>query len=210
MKSARLKKIISSDREFLFQNYGSRQEVCFIRGEGSILYDQDNREYIDFFSGIAVSNLGYNHPALSKALHRQVDSIMHSSNHYYNREQNEAASLISELAFPGKTLFSNSGTEANEAAIKLARRYGLSIDRERYQIISFKNGFHGRTMGSMTATAQEKFMLDLAPSPAVSNIFPSMISKPLRKRSKRAKRPPQLFLNSSREKEELLLRENPL
>ncbi len=194
MKSARLKKIISSDREFLFQNYGSRQEVCFIRGEGSILYDQDNREYIDFFSGIAVSNLGYNHPALSKALHRQVDSIMHSSNHYYNREQNEAASLISELAFPGKTLFSNSGTEANEAAIKLARRYGLSIDRERYQIISFKNGFHGRTMGSMTATAQEKIHAGFGPLPRGFKYLPFNDIEAFEKEIKKSKKTAAVIL----------------
>lgn len=172
MTSAKLKKIIEEDKEYLFQNYGSRQQVCFTRGEGSLLYDQDDREYIDFFAGIAVSNLGYNHPGLSRALHSQVDALMHSSNHYYNREQNQAAALLSELAFPGKTLFSNSGTEANEAAIKLARRYGLSIDKDRFQIISFNNGFHGRTMGSMTATGQDKIHKGFGPLPRGFSYLP--------------------------------------
>ncbi len=156
MGSAKLKKIMSEDKNHLFQNYGDRQKVCFVRGRNSCLYDQDNRKYIDFFSGIAVSSLGYGNRALSKALHRQVDSLIHSSNHFYNREQNEAARLLNEVSFPGKTLFANSGTEASEAAIKLARRYGLSQGRDRYRIITFDNSFHGRTFGGMTATAQKK------------------------------------------------------
>ncbi|HNW26970.1 MAG TPA: aspartate aminotransferase family protein [Spirochaetota bacterium] len=156
MGSAKLKKIIAEDKNHLFQNYGDRQKVCFVRGQNSYLYDQDNKKYVDFFSGIAVTSLGYGNRAFSKALHRQVDSIIHSSNHFYNREQNEAGRLLNEVSFPGKTLFVNSGTEASEAAIKLARRYGLSQGKDRYHIITFDNSFHGRTFGGMTATAQKK------------------------------------------------------
>lgn len=163
MNSKKLQKIIAADKEHLFQNYGDRQPVSFVRGEGSCLYDQDNRRYIDFLSGIAVNILGYNHPALSKALHRQVDRVLHTSNHFYNQEQNEAGRLITEHSFPGKTLFVNSGTEANEAAIKLARRYGLARGPECYRIISFSNSFHGRTMGSMAATAQKKIQDGFGP-----------------------------------------------
>lgn len=104
-----------------------------------------------------MSSLGYKNAALTKALNRQIESgILHTSNHYYNREQVEAAALVAGASFPGKTLFVNSGTEANEAAIKLARRYGLSQDKNRYRIISFTNSFHGRTYGGMSATAQKK------------------------------------------------------
>ncbi len=163
--STRLKKIISDDHENLFQNYGERLPVCFVRGEGSNLYDQDGREYIDFLSGIAVSSLGYGHRALARALHDQVDSIIHSSNWFFNREQNRAAGLLNELAFPGRSLFVNSGTEANEAAIKLARRYGLSRDKKRLVILSFSNSFHGRTYGSMAATAQKKIQDGFGPMP---------------------------------------------
>jgi predicted acetylornithine/succinylornithine family transaminase len=163
--ASKLDKIIQNDREYLYQNYGERQQVCFTRGSGAYLYDQDGKEYVDFFTGIAVSNLGYGNPALQKALHGQVDAILHSSNHYYNLQQINAARLVSELSFPGKTLFANSGTEANEAAIKLARRYGMSLDAERYEILSFTNSFHGRTMGAMTATAQKKIHEGFGPLP---------------------------------------------
>ena len=164
MVSKKLKKIIDEDKEYLFQNYG-RLDACFVKGDGSYLYDQDNRRYIDFFSGIAVSSLGYNNKSLNKALHGQIDRIIHSSNWYFNREQIDAARLISNLSFPCKTLFVNSGTEANEAAIKLARKFGLSKSGSRYEIISFKNSFHGRTFGSMTATGQEKIHKGFGPLP---------------------------------------------
>lgn len=156
MGSARLKKIISDDRAHLFQNYGDRLPVCFVRGDGAHLVDQDGRRYVDFFSGIAVSSLGYGHRDLVRAIRQQAGNLLHSSNWFYNREQNEAARLIAGASFPGKTLFVNSGTEANEAAIKLARRYGMNRNRNRYQIVSFTNSFHGRTYGGMSATAQKK------------------------------------------------------
>lgn len=163
MTSKKLQSIIDGDKEYLFQNYGDRLPVCFVRGEGSYLYDQDGAQYIDFFSGIAVSSLGYGNNAFSKALHRQVETILHSSNWYYNKEQVEAARLLSELSFPGKTLFVNSGTEASEAAIKLARRYGQSISPDCYGIISFEGSFHGRTFGAMSATAQERIHKGFGP-----------------------------------------------
>jgi len=156
MSSKKLKSVINDDKNFLFQNYGNRQPVCFVKGDGCHLYDQDNKKYIDFFAGIAVSIVGYGNRELTRALQRQVENLMHTSNHFYNREQNEAGKLLNEVSFPGKTLFVNSGTEASEAAIKLARRYGLSLARDRYHIITFTNSFHGRTFGGMTATAQKK------------------------------------------------------
>ena len=163
MKSSKLDKIIKEDQEYLFQNYGNRLPVSFVRGDGSYLYDQDNKRYIDLFSGIAVSCLGYSSLQLQKALHGQIDKILHTSNWFYNQEQIEAARLLSENSFPGKSLFVNSGTEANEAAIKLARRYGLSIHKKKYKIITFTGSFHGRTFGAMSATAQEKIHAGFGP-----------------------------------------------
>jgi len=163
MISKKLSKIAQDDKQYLFQNYGDRLPVCFAKGDGSYLFDQDGRRYVDFFSGISVCNFGYLHKPLQRALHEQIDRILHSSNWYYNAEQIEAARLISELAFPGKTLFVNSGTEANEAAIKLARRYGKSRDKRCSYIISFENSFHGRTYGSMSATGQEKIRKGFEP-----------------------------------------------
>jgi acetylornithine/N-succinyldiaminopimelate aminotransferase len=163
MLSSRLRHIVEEDKKYLFQNYGDRLPVCFVRGDGPYLFDQDNRRYIDFLSGIAVNALGHHHAGLSKVLHGQVDRLLHTSNWFFNREQVEAAKLLSDTAFPGKSLFVNSGTEANEAAIKLARRYGQSLSPDRCEIISFENSFHGRTFGSMSATAQEKIRKGFGP-----------------------------------------------
>lgn len=163
MPSKKLQKIIDDDKHFLFQNYGDRQQVCFTRGDGSYLFDQDNRKYIDFFSGIATSSLGYGHPAFTRKMHAQLDRIIHSSNHFYNREQVQAAKLVSQLSFPGRTMFVNSGAEANEAALKLVRRHGQSIASDRYEIISFEDSFHGRTFGSMSATGNEKIRSGFGP-----------------------------------------------
>ncbi len=151
-----IENIISKDNKYLFQNYGNRLPVEFKKGKKCFLYDQDGRQYIDFFAGIAVCTLGYNNPTLMKGLKKQMNSILHTSNWFFNSNQTAAAKLISENSFDGKTLFVNSGTEANEAAIKLARKYGISKDPEKYHIISFSGSFHGRTFGAMSATAQEK------------------------------------------------------
>lgn len=161
--SKKLQTLMKQDTDYLFQNYGTRLPVCFTHGKGCELFDQDGKRYIDFFAGIAVNSLGYKHPILNKVLHEQVNKILHSSNWYFNKEQIEAARLISETSFAGKTLFTNSGTEANEAAIKLARKYGTSLSSDRYYIISFTNSFHGRTFGAMSATAQEKIHSGFGP-----------------------------------------------
>lgn len=173
MASKKLQQIMNDDKEYLFQNYGDRLPACFVRGDGSYLFDQDNQKYVDFFSGIAVSCMGYNNKILNSALHRQIDNLIHVSNLFYNREQIEAARLISKLSFQGKTLFVNSGTEANEAAIKLARRYGLSSGPEKYRIITFHGSFHGRTFGGLSATAQEKIRKGFGP------ILPGFIYCPM-------------------------------
>jgi len=163
MISSKLTKLVNEDREYLFQNYGERLPAAFIRGDGSYLYDQDNKKYVDLFSGIAVSSLGHTNQAFLKAIHGQIDRIIHTSNWFLNPEQIEAAKLLSEISFPGKTLFVNSGTEANEAAIKLARRYGLSVSPKKYKIVTFRGSFHGRTFGAMSATAQEKIHRGFGP-----------------------------------------------
>lgn len=162
MNSKKLQSIINDDGAYLFQTY-TRQPVSFARGEGSYLYDQDGRRYIDFLSGIAVNLLGYGHPRLLKTLHKQLDVMLHTSNLFLNSEQIAAAKLLSKTAFPGRTFFSNSGTEANEAAIKLARRHGRTVSNEKFRIISFEGSFHGRTFGAMAATGNEKIKKGFEP-----------------------------------------------
>jgi acetylornithine/N-succinyldiaminopimelate aminotransferase len=152
---SRLDTIMQEDREYLFQNNG-RLPVCFEKGEGAYLFDTEGKRYIDFFSGVAVSALGYAHPEMCRCLHKQIDALIHTSNWYFNAEQVEAAKFLSSLAFKGRTFFANSGTEANEAAIKLARRFGKSFDNDKFQIVTFLKSFHGRSYGGMSATGQEK------------------------------------------------------
>jgi len=151
------------DREYLFQNYGNRLPVEFVRGEDSFLFDSTGKKYIDFLSGISVVNLGYSNKHYTDTLHKQIDQIMHTSNWFFNSNQVQAAKQISDHSFKGRTLFVNSGTEANEAAIKLARKYGQSIDEECYTILTFSSSFHGRTFGAMSATGNEKIRTGFGP-----------------------------------------------
>jgi predicted acetylornithine/succinylornithine family transaminase len=137
---------------FLMNTY-PRKDIAFVRGENSVLFDKNGKRYIDFLSGIAVNTLGYSHQKLKNALKNQIDEIIHISNLYENPWQEEVASkLISFYKDKGKVFFCNSGTEANEAAIKLTRKYFKDKGKDKYRIITFKGGFHGRTMGSLSAT----------------------------------------------------------
>lgn len=141
---------------YMFRTY-SRFPITLLRGEGCKVWDEEGKEYLDFVSGIAVCALGHSSPLVSEVLERQSRELVHVSNLYYTRPQVELARLLVENSFGDRVFFCNSGAEANEAAIKLARRYA----RERYgpgkyNIISMKGSFHGRTMATLSATGQEK------------------------------------------------------
>ncbi|MBS7576360.1 MULTISPECIES: acetylornithine transaminase [unclassified Enterococcus] len=140
----------------LFNNYGRNEKIEFVKGEDVYLYDADNNQYLDFTSGIGVTNLGYSFEAQKSAIKAQVDQLIHIPNLYHSSLQEAVAELVGGEAYVG--LFVNSGTEANEAAIKFAR-----LKTGKPEIITFKNGFHGRTYGSMSATAQEKIQKGFAP-----------------------------------------------
>ncbi len=143
-----------------------RLPVSFVRGDGVYLYDDKGRRYLDMVAGIAVNALGYNHPELTRAICEQAQRLMHVSNLFINPWQEELASLlVKHFHDPdGKVFFCNSGTEANEGAIKLARKYFKEKgDKDRYKLITFYKGFHGRTYGSMSATAQEKIQKGFEP-----------------------------------------------
>ncbi len=142
---------------YLIENY-TRLPVRFVRGEGVYLYDQEGKRYLDFLSGIAVCSLGHSHPKLTEAVCSQSKKLLHVSNLFENPWQEELArELIKEFWIEGRVFFCNSGTEANEAGIKLVRKFFRDRGEDRYRIITFRNGFHGRTYGSLSATAQEKF-----------------------------------------------------
>jgi acetylornithine aminotransferase len=135
----------------------TRQPLSIVRGRGTKVYDLEGREYIDFVGGIAVNILGHGHPDLVQAIQRQAAQLIHTSNLYYTEPQVKLAQMLVDHSFADKVFFCNSGAEANEAAIKLARRYSHDkYGAGRFEIITMKNSFHGRTMATLTATGQEK------------------------------------------------------
>ena len=142
-------------------NY-SRNPVAFVKGEGCRLVDADGREYLDFLSGIAVCALGHCHPAVTEAICRQAGELVHVSNLFYTGPQTELAELLIANSFADKVFFANSGAEANEAAIKLAR---IASGPGRYEIISLEGSFHGRTLATVAATGQKKFHQGFEPMP---------------------------------------------
>ena len=135
--------------------------LTLVRGQGVSVWDDTGKEYLDFMAGIAVCNVGHCHPAVVAAIQKQVGILMHCSNLFYNELQPRLAQKISEISLGGKVFFCNSGAEANECLFKLARKWG-SLDG-RYEIITMKNSFHGRTLATMTATGQTKYQKGFEP-----------------------------------------------
>jgi predicted acetylornithine/succinylornithine family transaminase len=163
MKKSTKKNKESDPIKDLFMPTYKRDGAPLICGKGMYLYDEDNNAYLDFGSGIAVNALGHAHPAIIKAIHTQSELVVHSSNLYYSRAQIDLAETLLENSFADHVFFCNSGTEANEAAIKFARKWASSKDKERYHILSFNNGFHGRTYGALSATAQKQLQEGFEP-----------------------------------------------
>lgn len=149
--------------KYLMQTY-TRQPISIIRGRGTRVYDLEGREYIDFVGGIAVNALGHGHPDLVHAIQRQAAQLIHVSNLYYTEPQVQLAKQLVDHSFADRVFFCNSGAEANEAAIKLARRYAhTKYGVERFEIITMKNSFHGRTLAMITATGQDKVQKGFEP-----------------------------------------------
>lgn len=157
-----MKEWIEKGEQYVLKTY-NRFPIVIERGEGSLVYDIEGKSYIDMTAGIAVNSLGYNHPKLTSALQTQVEKLLHISNLYYTKPQIDAAQKIVDNSIFDKVFFCNSGAEANEAAIKLARKYGKSKSLDKVKIITMKNSFHGRTYGAMTATAQTKYQESFTP-----------------------------------------------
>jgi len=141
-----------------------RFPIVIKKGKGCSLWDTEGKKYIDFVSGIAVCNLGHAHPKVSEALSKQADLLLHVSNLYYTEPQTELASLLTKNSFADRVFFCNSGAEANEAAIKLARKYFKDKgESERYRIVTMEKSFHGRTMATLSATGQDKIRKGFEP-----------------------------------------------
>ena len=147
---------IELTRDHVFQTY-ARQGRPFVKGEGAKLYDDQGNEYIDFLAGIAVCNLGHCHPEITAAIAAQAGRLVHVSNLFYTMPQAELAKSLTEKSFADRVFFANSGAEANEGAIKLARRFFQAKGQtDRFKIITMKQSFHGRTMATLSATGQDK------------------------------------------------------
>lgn len=142
----------------------NRFPILPVRGKGTRIWDIEGREYIDFFSGLSVCNLGHCHPKVVRAIQTQAEKLIHVSNLYYIEPQIELASLLCQHSFADKVFFCNSGAEANEGALKLARKYAREIRGEdRYEIITMEQSFHGRTLATLSATGQTKYQKGYAP-----------------------------------------------
>ena len=155
---------LRQDTDQYLMNTYARTPISIVRGRGSRVYDLEGREYLDFVAGIAVNALGHAHPDLVAAIQKQAQQLLHASNLYYTEPQTKLAKALVEHSFAKKVFFCNSGAEANEAAIKLARRYAhQKYGAERYEIITMLQSFHGRTMATLTATGQEKVQKGFEP-----------------------------------------------
>ncbi|GHU60362.1 acetylornithine aminotransferase [Clostridia bacterium] len=155
--------ILQKDKEFVMQTY-SRFPLAIERGEGARLYDFDGREYIDFTSGIGVSSIGYANPAWLDAVASQAADLAHTSNLFYHKPGTLLAERLCGLAGMSDVFFANSGAEANEGAIKLARKYSFDkYGAGRHTILTLENSFHGRTITTLAATGQERFHTSFMP-----------------------------------------------
>ncbi|PMP68521.1 MAG: aspartate aminotransferase family protein [Thermodesulfobacterium geofontis] len=166
--------IVEMGELYLAGNY-KREKLAFVKGSGTRLFTEDGEEYLDFTSGIAVCNLGHSHPELVETLQTQAKLIWHTSNLYYTAPQAKLAKKLVELSFAEKVFFANSGAEAVEASLKLARRYAYeNFGKDKNRFIALKNSFHGRTLGALSVTGQPKYWEGFEPLlPGVTFIPPN-------------------------------------
>lgn len=158
-----IKKFFDESSRYIMNTY-NRFPVILRKGRGMKVWSSEGKEYLDFVGGVAVNILGHCHPRVVVAIQKQAQRLLHVSNYYYIEPQVKLAKLLVEHSFADKVFFCNSGAEANEAAIKLARKYSKEqINPERFEIIAAKNSFHGRTLATLTATGQEKIQKGFEP-----------------------------------------------
>ncbi len=157
-------RLIDDERTYLMGTY-RRLPVTLTEGRGAVVRDDQGREYVDLVGGIAVNVLGHGHPALTRAISEQAQRLIHASNLYYTLPAVELARHLVGLAFPGRAFFVNSGAEANETAIKLARKWGKVHRGGAFEIICALGSFHGRTLGALAATGQDHYSAPFTPLP---------------------------------------------
>jgi predicted acetylornithine/succinylornithine family transaminase len=164
------------ESQYVLQNY-SRYPIVIHRGKGCHVYDLDGNRYLDFISGIGVNALGHAHPRIVKVIRDQAALLIHSSNLYYHEFQGPLAKKLAEISGLQRSFFCNSGTEAMEGALKIARTHGNKISPEKYEIVALDNSFHGRTLGALSITGQPKYRKDFEPLlPGVRFVPPNDIA----------------------------------
>ena len=166
-------KVISRDNDYILHTYG-RSQVVLAEGKGMTAKDADGKEYLDFTSGIGVNSLSYCHPAWVKAVADQAATLQHTSNLYYTAPDGKLAKKICRRTGLDAVFFGNSGAEANEGAIKCARKYSVTTyGHDRNKVLTLVNSFHGRTLATLTATGQDVFHKDFGPFPANFGYIPA-------------------------------------
>jgi acetylornithine/N-succinyldiaminopimelate aminotransferase len=159
-----LQEIIELDKKYYMNTFGDRSPICFQYGKGINLWDIDGNKYYDFLAGIAVNALGHSHPKVVKAIQEQAEKFIHCSSLYYIEQQAKLAQVLVECSCADKVFFANSGAEANEGAIKLARIYFKKKGfPNKYEIITMEKSFHGRTLATIAATGQDKYQKPFSP-----------------------------------------------
>ncbi|MDP3731652.1 MAG: aspartate aminotransferase family protein [Candidatus Omnitrophota bacterium] len=157
----KLQEVFAIYKDYIMPTY-TKTPLIFVKGKGSRLWDIHNKVYLDFFPGWGVGNLGHCHPKVMSAVRDQISKLIFIPNNYYHVHQAKLAKEIVFWTYPAKVFFCNSGAEANEAAIKFSRKFGKG---DRYEIITFENSFHGRTLGALAATGQKKYQEGFSPLP---------------------------------------------
>ena len=157
-----LEQIINLEQTYLLQNY-ARYPLALHRGKGCYVYDLDGNRYLDLISGIGVNSLGHAHPRITKVIRQQAALLLHTSNLYYHEYQGRLAERLAKVSGLARSFFCNSGTEAMEGALKMIRAHGNLSGREKHEIVSLENSFHGRTLGALSITGQPKYRTDFEP-----------------------------------------------
>src|SRR5437899_11082216 len=171
--------LMQGAQKYLMDTY-TRYPLALARGQGTRVYDAEGREYLDFLAGVAVNVLGHCHPKVTLAIQQQAHRLLHTSNLFYSEPQVRLAQVLVDHSFADKVFFCNSGAEANEAAIKLARRWAHERDgASRFEIITMVNSFHGRTLATLTATGQHKVQKGYEPLPEGFRYVPFNDVEPL-------------------------------
>lgn len=154
--------IFDLERHYVLQTY-SRYPILLVRGKGPYLYDASGKRYLDLISGIGVNALGHAHPRIVQIIKQQAALLVHTSNLYYNEYQGRLAKRICEISGLQRVFFTNSGTESMEGAMKMMRAHGGSLSPDKFEIVSLENSFHGRSLGALSVTGQEKYRRDFQP-----------------------------------------------